>query len=80
MLNLMHIPSCLILATTPQGKNYTHFILFLIYLFYYLFYFWLRWVFIAERGLFSSCREWGPLFTAVRGLLIAAASLVEHGL
>ena len=30
---------------------------------------------------FSSCSEWGLLFTAVRGLLIAVASLVaEHGL
>ena len=31
--------------------------------------------------IFSSCGEWGLLFVAVRGLLIAAASLVaEHGL
>ena len=30
---------------------------------------------------FSSCDEWGLLFVAVRGLLIAVASLVvEHGL
>ena len=30
---------------------------------------------------FSSCREWGLLFAAMRGLLIAMASLVaEHGL
>ena len=30
---------------------------------------------------FSSCGEWGLLFVAVRGLLIAVASLVaEHGL
>ena len=44
-------------------------------------YFWLRWVFVAARGLFSSCGEWGPLFTAVRGPHIAVASLVvEHGL
>ena len=43
--------------------------------------FWLRWVFIAVRGLFSSCGERGLLFIAVRGLLIAVASLaVEHGL
>ena len=33
------------------------------------------------RGLFSSCSERGLLFVAVRGLLIAVASLVaEHGL
>ena len=31
-------------------------------------------------GLFSSCREWGPLSVAVHRLLIAVASLVvEHG-
>ena len=37
-------------------------------------YFWLRWA-------FSSCGELGLLFVAVRGLLIAVASLVaEHGL
>ena len=29
---------------------------------------------------FSSCVEWGPLFVAVRGLLIAVTSLVKHGL
>ena len=30
---------------------------------------------------FSSCGEWGLLFVAVRGILIAVASLVvEHGL
>ena len=30
---------------------------------------------------FSSCGKWGLLFVAVRGLLIAMASLVaEHGL
>ena len=52
---------------------------FLIYLFIYLF--------LAALGLhccaraFSSCSEWGLLFTAVRGLLIAVASLVaEHRL
>ena len=29
---------------------------------------------------FSSCGEWGLLFVVVHGLLIAVASLVEHGL
>ena len=45
-------------------------------------YFWLRWVFMAVRGLsFFSCGEWGLLFIAVRGPLIAVASLVaEHRL
>ena len=43
-------------------------------------YFWLRWVFVAVPRL-SSCGERGLLFVAVRGLLIAVASLVvEHGL
>ena len=52
-----------------------HFFLFLIYLF------------LAVLGLcccvwaFFSCGEQGPLFVAVRRLLIAVASLVvEHGL
>ena len=44
-------------------------------------YFWLRWVFVAAHGLFSCCGERGLLFVAVRGLLIAVASLVaEHRL
>ena len=54
----------------------------------YLFiYFYLFCLFLAALGLpccvraFSSCGERGLLFVAVRGLLIAAASLVaEHGL
>ena len=44
-------------------------------------------LFLAALGLrcctwaFSSCGEWGLLFVAVHGLLIAVASLVaEHGL
>ena len=49
-----------------------------IYLFIYL---WLRWVFIAARGLFSSCGERGLLFVTVRGLLTEVASLAaEHRL
>ena len=52
----------------------------------YFFIFYLN-LFMAALGLcrctraFSSCSEWGLLFVAVRGLLIAVASLVaEHGL
>ena len=46
-----------------------------------LFYLWLCWVFVAARGLFSSCGEQGLLFVVVHGLLIVVASLVaEHGL
>ena len=43
-------------------------------------------LFLAAIGLrcctwaFSSCSEQGLLFLVVRGLLIAVASLVEHGL
>ena len=54
---------------------------FFINLFYFIY------LFLAALGLrccmqaFSSCGEWGLLFVAVRGLLIAVASLVaEHGL
>ena len=43
-----------------------------LFILFYLFYFWLHWVFIAARSL---------SLVAVRGLLIAVASLVaEHGL
>ena len=56
------------------------FLINLFYLFILLTYFWLRWVFVAVR-VFFSCGERGLLFFAVRGLLIAVASLVvEHGL
>ena len=51
------------------------------------FFFLIIYLFLAALGLrccawaFSSCGEWGLLFVAVRGLLIAVASLVaEHGL
>ena len=47
----------------------------------FTFYFWLCWVFAVAHRLFSSCCEQGLLFVAVRGLLIAVASLVaEHRL
>ena len=53
-------------GTVPFVAFYFFIILF------YLFYFWLRWIFVAARGL---------SLVAVRGLLIAVASLVaEHGL
>ena len=59
----------------------TPFILFIYYLFMN-FYFWLRLVFVAAvRRLSLVGDERELLFVAVRGLLIAAASLVvEHGL
>ena len=46
--------------------------------FYNLIYFWLCWSPLLHR-LFSSCGE-GYSLVAVQGLLIALASLVEHGL
>ena len=59
----------------PPHKHLIYFILFYLFLF------------VAALGLrcclwaFSSCGEQGLLFVAVRGLLIAVASLVaEHGL
>ena len=58
-------------------------VIFLIFIFTDLF----TYLFMAGMGLcccmraFSSCGEWELLFVAVRGLLIAVASLVaEHGL
>ena len=55
--------------------------MFFFFLINFYIYFWLHWVFVAARGLFSSCSERGLLFIAVLGLLILVASLVaEHGL
>ena len=45
------------------------------FILFYLFYFWLRLVFIAARGFFSGCGEWGLLFIVVCRLLIVVASL-----
>ena len=58
----------------------TCFILFFFYCFFFLIYFYL-FLFMAVLSLrfcaraFSSCDKWGPLFIAVRGPLIIAASL-----
>ena len=52
-----------------------------IYLFIHLFIFDCVWSSLLRAGFLSSCSEWGLLFVAVHGLLIAVASLVaEHGL
>ena len=58
-----------------------------LYLYIYLFIHSFIYLVLAVLGLrcctwaFSSCGEWGLLFLAVRGLLIAVTSLVvEHGL
>ena len=57
-----------------------------IYIYTTSFFFFLSYLFLAALGLcccvraFSSCGEQGLLLVAVRGLLIAVASLVvEHG-
>ena len=55
--------------------------------YYFLKFIYLIYLFLAVLGIcccaraFSSCGEWGLLFTAVRGLLIVVALLAaEHGL
>ena len=59
-------------TTAPPGKPY---------FFYKRIYFCLGWVFVAVRRLSLVLRERGLLLVAVRGLLVAVASLVaEHGL
>ena len=63
-------------AKNPDNSVASVFFFFLIYLFY----FWLLGLHCCAWA-FSSCRERGLLFVAVRRLLIAVASLVaEHGL
>ena len=59
-------------TTAPPGKPGT----FVFNIFIY-FYFWLHWVFVAARGLFSSCGKQGLLFLAVRGLLIGWLLLLQ---
>ena len=68
------------LTTAPPGKSPPHSLNFFFLIFFLN-------LFLALLGLccyawaFSSCSERGLLFVAVRGLLIAVASLVaEHGL
>ena len=54
---------------------------FFFYKFILFIYFWLRWVFVAMRRLSLVAASGGLHFVAVRGLLIAVASLVaEHQL
>ena len=63
------------------GSSFSRHVIYFFFFFNLFIYFWLGRVFVAVRRLFSSCSEWGLLFVAVRGLLIAVASLVvEHGL
>ena len=62
-----------------KGRVLTEMIYLFIYLFMYLFLAALCLCCCAQAV--SSCSEWGILFLAVRGLLIAVASLVaENGL
>ena len=77
------------------GKDTISSLRFLLFCYYYYYlkhfsaeyFIFLIYLFLAVLGprccarAFSSCGEWGLLFVAVRGLLIAVASLVaEHGL
>ena len=66
---------------------YLYFLFFFNIVIFYLFIYLFLYLFLAVLGLrfcaraFSSCRERELLFIAVRGLLVAVASLVaEHGL
>ena len=67
-------------TTVPPGKPMkSFFFLSLIFIYLFLFMAVLGFCFCARA--FSSCGKWGPLFIAVRGPLIIAASLVaEHRL
>ena len=71
----------------PSKKITLYISIFNFFIFIFVKYIYLFYLFLAALGLhcyawaFSSCSEWGLLFIAVRGLLIAVASLVaEHGL
>ena len=71
------------LTTVPPGKSLSD-LCFVVFLNKFIYFIYLS---LAVLGLrccalaFSSCDEQGLLFVAVRGLLIAVASLVaEHGL
>ena len=72
-----HQPTGTLGWATPQERH-----LFLKVLFIYLFiYLWLRLGLRCCTRVFSSCSEWELLFDAVRGFLVAVASLIaEHGL
>ena len=84
-----HTHICLkVTLTLANGKdNFTGWVRFLFIFLVLFFKILFIYLFLAVLGLccctraFSSCRERGLLFIAVRGLLIAVASLVEeHGL
>ena len=75
------------LTTAPPGKSQYHNVFCFFFLTLGLFIYLFIYLFVAVLGLrccaraFSSCGKWGPLFIAVRGPLIIAASLVaEHRL
>ena len=80
-ITLVHQLTIFIFCQTCKTTAILFFFLKEINLFIYLFYFWLRWVFVAVCcWLFLVVASGGYLFFAVRGLLIAVASLEEHGL
>ena len=47
------------------------------FIYFFIFIFWLCWVFVAARGLFSSCSKQGLLSVVVRRLLIGWLLLLQ---
>ena len=81
MLNVFSGPYWPLLYLLWKGvfKSFACFLFFFIFFFlnFYLFIYFLAVLGLRFRArAFSSCGEWGPLFIAVRGPLIVAASLV----
>ena len=77
MISRVHQRICLALGFSFSGSFNIMDSIF----FFFFFFFWLRWIFVAPRGLSLVAASGGLLFTVVRGLLIAVASLVaEHEL
>ena len=62
---------------SPALAGRFFFFFYFINLFILFIYFWLCWVFVAVRGLSLVAVSGGLLFVAVRGLLIAVASLLQ---
>ena len=68
MIDLRHFYSCMILL-----YEFNRFLVDQLF-------FWLRWVFVAARGLFSSCGERGYSLLQCAGFLLRWLLVVEHGL
>ena len=80
LLLLYFIFSLKFLKFYQKNRQYRSFFFFYKFILF-IYYFCLRWVFVAARWLSLVAASRGYSFVAVRGLLIAVASLVaEHGL